>query len=77
MSENYQLVYQTRRKCEIYRDTGVSKKICFVYGTQLLKEINRLYDENIIGAPKMRNNNWCTIAIYTIAPHTVNALPTL
>ena len=25
MSENYQLVYQSRRKCEIYRDTGVSK----------------------------------------------------
>ena len=24
-SENYQLVYQSRRKCEIYRDTGVSK----------------------------------------------------
>ena len=25
MSENYQLVYQSRRKCEIYRDTDVSK----------------------------------------------------
>ena len=25
MSENCQLVYQSRRKCEIYRDTGVSK----------------------------------------------------
>ena len=25
MSENYQLVYQSRRECEIYRDTGVSK----------------------------------------------------
>ena len=25
MSENYQLVYKSRRKCEIYRDTGVSK----------------------------------------------------
>ena len=25
MSENYQLVYQARRKCKIYRDTGVSK----------------------------------------------------
>ena len=26
MSENYQLVYQSHRKVEIYRDTGVSKK---------------------------------------------------
>ena len=26
MSENYQLVYQSRRKCEIYRDTAASKK---------------------------------------------------
>ena len=25
MSENYQLVYQSSRKDEIYRDTGVSK----------------------------------------------------
>ena len=25
MSENYDLVYQSRRKCEIYRDTGESK----------------------------------------------------
>ena len=25
MSVNYQLVYQSRRKCEIQRDTGVSK----------------------------------------------------
>ena len=25
MSENYQIVYHSRRKCEIYRDTGVSK----------------------------------------------------
>ena len=25
MSENYDLVYQSRRKVEIYRDTGVSK----------------------------------------------------
>jgi hypothetical protein len=25
MSENFQLVYQSRRKCEIHRDTGVSK----------------------------------------------------
>ena len=25
ITENYQLVYQSRRKCEIYRDTGVSK----------------------------------------------------
>ena len=25
MSENYQLVYQSRKKCEIYRDTGVSR----------------------------------------------------
>jgi hypothetical protein len=23
--ENYELVYQSRGKCEIYRDTGVSK----------------------------------------------------
>ena len=27
MSENSQLVYQSRRQCEIYRDTGVSKKV--------------------------------------------------
>ena len=27
MSENYDLVYQSRRKVEIYRDTGVSKKL--------------------------------------------------
>ena len=26
-SENYDLEYQSRRKVEIYRDTGVSKKI--------------------------------------------------
>ena len=25
MGKNYLLVYQSRRKCEIYRDTGVSK----------------------------------------------------
>ena len=25
MSENYDLVYQSRRKVEIYRDTGLSK----------------------------------------------------
>ena len=24
-TENYELVYQSRRKCEIYRDTGVTK----------------------------------------------------
>ena len=24
MIENYDLVYQSRRKCKIYRDTGVS-----------------------------------------------------
>ena len=27
ISENYDLVYQLRRKVEIYRDTGVSKKV--------------------------------------------------
>jgi hypothetical protein len=27
ITENYELVYQSRRKCEIYRDTGVSKNI--------------------------------------------------
>ena len=27
ITENYQLVYQSRGKCEIYRDTGVSKKV--------------------------------------------------
>jgi hypothetical protein len=27
MSENYDLVYQSRRKVEIYRDTGVSKNV--------------------------------------------------
>ena len=27
ISENYDLVYQRRRKVEIYRDTGVSKNI--------------------------------------------------
>ena len=26
ITENYQLVYQSRGKCENYRDTGVSKK---------------------------------------------------
>ena len=33
MSENYDLVYQSRRKCEIYRDTGISKNtilLCFI-----------------------------------------------
>jgi hypothetical protein len=29
MSENYDLVYQSRRKVEIYRDTGVSKNTLF------------------------------------------------
>ena len=30
ITENYELIYQSRGKCEIYRDTitGVSKKIC-------------------------------------------------
>ena len=28
--ENYELVYQSRGKCEIYRDTGVSKKTLYV-----------------------------------------------
>ena len=27
IKENYHLVYQSRGKCEIYRDTGVSKNI--------------------------------------------------
>ena len=27
ITENYELIYQSRRKCEIYRDTGVSKKV--------------------------------------------------
>ena len=27
ITENYQLVYQPRGKCEIYRDTGASKKL--------------------------------------------------
>ena len=31
MSENYQLVYQSRRKCEIYRHTGVSKNIAIFF----------------------------------------------
>jgi hypothetical protein len=26
ITENYQIVYQSRGKCEIYRDTGISKK---------------------------------------------------
>ena len=26
MRRNYQLLYQSREKCEIYMDTGVSKK---------------------------------------------------
>ena len=26
ITENYRIVFQSRRKCEIYRDTGVSKK---------------------------------------------------
>ena len=30
MSENYQLVHQSRRKCEIYWDTGVSKNSPFI-----------------------------------------------
>ena len=30
MNENYQLVYQSRGKCKIYRDTGVSKN-CTIY----------------------------------------------
>ena len=29
ITENYHLVYQLRRKVEIYRDTGVSKKSSF------------------------------------------------
>ena len=29
MSENYQLVYQSCGKCEIYRDTGISKNTNF------------------------------------------------
>ena len=37
MSENYQLVYQSRRKCEIYRDTGVSKNV-----------ITEFYEPNLI-----------------------------
>ena len=28
MSEYYQLAYQSRRKCEVYRDTDISKKTC-------------------------------------------------
>ena len=31
MSENYDIVYQSRRKVEIYRDTGVSKNIRFMF----------------------------------------------
>ena len=31
MSENYQLVYQSRRKCEIYRDTGAHPKTFILY----------------------------------------------
>jgi hypothetical protein len=27
ITENYELVYQSRGKCEIYRETGVSKNI--------------------------------------------------
>ena len=27
ITENYDLVYQSRGKCEIYRDTGVSKNM--------------------------------------------------
>ena len=30
MSENYDLVYESRRKCEIYRDTGVSKNTIYI-----------------------------------------------
>ena len=46
MSENYQLVYKSRRKCEIYRDTGVSKKDIYlspvrqIYLYIKFKEIN-------------------------------------
>jgi hypothetical protein len=31
ITENYQLVYQSRGKCEIYRDTGVSKNKFYAY----------------------------------------------
>ena len=34
-------------------------------------------DENIIGAPKMRNNCWYPIVHFSLAPHLVIALPTL
>ena len=35
MSENYDLVYQSRRKCEIYRATGISKNKTIKLSTSL------------------------------------------
>ena len=35
---NYQLVYQSRRKCEIYRDTGVSKNRFVLHISSIQKE---------------------------------------
>ena len=35
ITENYQLVYQSCGKCEIYRDTGVSKKGSTIGSTRL------------------------------------------
>ena len=48
MSENYDLEYQSRRKCEIYRDTGVSKNLKFD-----LKRHNLSYALNIKCRPHL------------------------
>ena len=37
ITENYELEYQSCGKCEIYRDTGVSKNILIYFSTKQVK----------------------------------------
>ena len=48
MSENYDLVYQWRRKCEIYRETGVSKNQYYVTTVLVLRNQHYNYGGKLV-----------------------------
>ena len=41
ITENYQLVYQSRENCDIYRDTGVSKNEIRIFVCNHYENMNK------------------------------------
>ena len=80
--KNYYLVYQSRRKVEIYRDTGVSKKIqtishiCNIQreGSELNITYDRLNNFSTLSKLSILQYYISNIVLFSIAPNSVIAL---